>query len=89
MIVDTAGRDEYRTVTSDDFKMVDGVFIIYDMTNRASFNNVNKYMEESKTTVAKKPIARILIGTKRDTPSTSNVKDTEAQSLANTLGIDY
>ena len=73
IIVDTAGKASFKSVIPSDYKTVDGVFIMYDVSNRASFDKVNKYFEETKCEFASKNLARFLIGAKKDILTGTNV----------------
>ena len=41
-IWDTAGQERYQAITSSYFRGSDGCFIVYDITNETSFNNIEK-----------------------------------------------
>ena len=43
-IWDTAGQERYNAVNKNLFQKVQGVIIMYDITNRASFENINKWL---------------------------------------------
>ena len=45
---DTAGQERYASVTGTYYKGAKGVFIVYDMTRRETFNNVDKWYKEVK-----------------------------------------
>ena len=46
---DTAGQDRFRTITSSYYRGANGIIIVYDITDRESFQNVkNWYSEMSK-----------------------------------------
>lgn len=41
-IWDTAGQEKYRAIASTYYKGASGVLIVYDITNRKTFDNVEK-----------------------------------------------
>lgn len=43
---DTAGQDRFRTITSTYYKGVHGVLLVYDVTDRDSFDNMQYWMGE-------------------------------------------
>ena len=43
---DTAGQDRFRTITSTYYKGVHGVLLVYDVTDRDSFENMQYWMGE-------------------------------------------
>ena len=54
---DTAGQDRFRTITNSYYRKANGIIIVYDITDRESFNQVanwydemNKYMRVKRGT---------------------------------------
>ena len=47
-ICDTVGQERYKSMTSVYYKGAKGAFIVYDITSRKSFDNVDKWIEEIK-----------------------------------------
>ena len=45
-IWDTAGQERFRTITSTYYRGAHGVIIVYDVTDRESFDNVKTWIEE-------------------------------------------
>ena len=62
---DTAGQERYASVTGTYYKGAKGVFIVYDMTRRETFNNVDKWYKEVKM-LNNEDIIFFLIGNKSD-----------------------
>ena len=44
-ILDTAGQEKFRAITNSLFKGADGILILYDVTNRQSFEQVKLWIE--------------------------------------------
>jgi small GTP-binding protein len=44
-IWDTAGSERYRSITAAYYRRANGLFLMFDITNRSSFDNLNMYME--------------------------------------------
>ncbi|CAI2381158.1 unnamed protein product [Moneuplotes crassus] len=65
-----------------------GVVLMYDITNRDSFDNLNEWIEHLNTT-CKEPISMILCGTKSDLEDSRQVSTEEGKELANTLGVTF
>ncbi len=47
-IWDTAGQERFRAVTSAYYRGAVGALIVYDVTRRATFENVGRWLEELK-----------------------------------------
>eukprot|EP00397_Hematodinium_sp_SG-2012_P055492 GEMP01067782.1.p1 GENE.GEMP01067782.1~~GEMP01067782.1.p1 ORF type:complete len:243 (+),score=21.20 GEMP01067782.1:73-801(+) len=45
-IWDTAGQERFRTITSSYYRGAHGIIIVYDVTDRESFNNVKHWIEQ-------------------------------------------
>ena len=45
-IWDTAGQERYRTITKAYYKGADGILVVFDLTDRESFNNVDSWLKE-------------------------------------------
>ena len=45
-IWDPAGQERYRTITNAYYKGADGIIIVFDITNRESFLNIDSWLEE-------------------------------------------
>ena len=64
-IWDTAGQERYRSITSSYYKGSHGCFIVYDITNESSFENVDKWYEQAQKE-ASKDVSIVLVGNKCD-----------------------
>ena len=62
---DTAGQERYKTITTNYFKSAQGIIIVYDITDRLTFDNVKHWMEQINQFAANN-ICKILIGNKCD-----------------------
>ena len=66
-IWDTAGQERFRTITQSYFRGAQGILLVFDVMDRAAFNNVRTWME-SIDQHADRSVNRILIGNKCDMP---------------------
>ena len=73
-IWDTAGQERFRTITQSYFRGAQGILLVFDVMDRAAFNNVRTWME-SIDAHADKSVNRILIGNKCDMPDRVRVSD--------------
>ena len=80
-IWDTAGQDRFRTITSSYYRGSNAILICYDVTERETFQNVKRWMEEVKMYSTGKPIL-ILCGTNSDLNDKRRVSWSEGQECA-------
>ena len=79
-IWDTAGQERFRTITSSYYRGTHIFGIVYDVTNRDSFNSVQQFFEAAKK--ESKPTSQfLLIGNKTDLPN-RQVQYGEGQDFA-------
>ena len=64
-IWDTAGQERFRTVTSGLYKGAVGIILMYDITDKKTFENVREWIKSIEDEASKK-IILILVGNKVD-----------------------
>ena len=65
-IWDTCGQEKYRSITKNYFNDADGIILIYDVCDRKSFENLDKWIRDIKENSNKGEISTILCGNKID-----------------------
>ena len=75
-IWDTAGQERYRSITSAYYKGAKGAFIVYDITRRNTFDNIDKWISDLKTN-GDNNISIMLIGNKSDLNDKREVETNE------------
>eukprot|EP00939_MAST-03C_sp_MAST-3C-sp1_P004336 g4336.t1 len=88
-IWDTAGQERFRTLTAQFYRGSHGILMMYDMTNRDSFDSIDKWMEQIKKNTADDNPIIILVGNKQDLREDRRVSKSEGQRLARKYKIDY
>jgi Ras-related protein Rab-11A len=83
-IWDTAGQERYQAITSSYFRGSDGCFIVYDITNETSFNNIEKWFDKIHEE-NDKDIPIIIVGNKCDLESERKVPTDKAKEKAQNL----
>ena len=86
-IWDTAGQERFRTITYAYYRSADGVLVVYDVSNRTTFEHVMKWVAECRTK-GKNGIKLVLVGNKCDSASRV-VSYEEGKKYADELGIPF
>ena len=87
-IWDTAGQENYKSITRAYYKNSACALIVYDVSNKESFSDVSTWIEDCKNQCPK-TIYMILVGNKSDLNEQREVSKEEGQELANQYGIDF
>lgn len=82
-IWDTAGQERFRTITSSYYRGAHGVILVYDVSDRTSFEHLNTWIQEIKRYTEHSLI--LVLGNKRDLPHA--VQPEEAQEWARYHGL--
>uniref|UniRef100_A0A663EU77 RAB42, member RAS onco family n=1 Tax=Aquila chrysaetos chrysaetos TaxID=223781 RepID=A0A663EU77_AQUCH len=83
---DTAGQERFRSITRSFYRSAAGVLLVFDLTNRASFEHVPEWYREA---AGDRPPAFVLVGHKCDLAAERAVSAEEAGHLAATLGMAF
>lgn len=87
-IWDTAGQERYRSITNAYYKGAKGALIVYDISNKVSFENVEKWMKEVQV-MGESDMYFILIGNKADLDDKREVSTEQGEEKAKNLGIAF
>ncbi|KAJ7302365.1 ras-domain-containing protein [Mycena albidolilacea] len=80
-IWDTAGQERFRTITSSYYRGAQGIILVYDVSNRESFDALPRWYSELETYVNDK-VVKILVGNKVDKEFSRQVPTSEAEAFA-------
>eukprot|EP00703_Trepomonas_sp_PC1_P002813 JAP93793.1 Rab1a [Trepomonas sp. PC1] len=80
---DTAGQEKFDNIARTYYRGTHGIFLVFDVSNRDSFQNIQKWLQK----VAGINAIKILIGAKIDLKRI--VKKEEAEEFANSQGMKY
>lgn len=84
-IWDTAGQERFRTLTSSYYRGAQGVILMYDISNRETFDALGTWFTELET-FANQNVIKYIIGNKTDKESSRTVTTTEARNFALSKG---
>ncbi len=87
-IWDTAGQERYRSLTKNFYKNADGIIIVYDITDRRSFDMVHGWIQSvNNNSKINKPL--MIIANKYDLSDSREVSIEDGQRLANYYNIPF
>ena len=85
---DTAGQERYKAITNAFYKGSKGAFVVYDITRKSSFLNIDKWIGELKTN-GSEDILIILVGNKSDLEDKREVSTEDGEKKAKQYGIAF
>ena len=87
-IWDTAGQERYKSLTKAYYKGALGALIVYDITNRISFDNTDKWISDLRVS-AEENISIILIGNKNDLKDKREVSKEAGENKAKSFDVAF
>ena len=87
-IWDTAGQEKYRSITSSYYKGAQGCLLVYDITRKDTFDNIDKWFSELKSSTNNE-INAILVGNKCDLSDKREITIEEAQKKAKLFNVAF
>ena len=87
-IWDTAGQERFKTITSSYYKGAHGIIVVYDVTDKESYKNIDTWMNEIDKH-ASDNVSKILWGNKCDLEDSRKVSTDEGKELADQYNIRF
>ncbi|GJV79540.1 Ras-related protein Rab11C [Tanacetum coccineum] len=87
-IWDTAGQERYRAITSAYYRGAVGALLVYDITKKQTFDNVQRWLRELRDH-ADSNIVIMMAGNKSDLNHLRAVAEQDGQSLAEKEGLAF
>ena len=87
-IWDTAGQERYRSVTKAYYRGAKGALVVYDITRRLTFDNIDGWILDLKTN-GSKDIFIVLVGNKTDLMNQREVSKEEAETKSEQYDIAF
>lgn len=87
-IWDTAGQERFRSVTHAYYRDAHALLLLYDVTNKASFDNIQAWLTEIHE-YAQQDVVLMLLGNKADSTHERVVKREEGEKLAKEFGVPF
>jgi len=86
---DTAGQERFRSITRSYYRHSVGVIVVYDITNRASFEHASDWIQEAQLHIDPFRAVYIIVGHKTDLDSEREVSFREGKQLANSYDVHF
>ncbi|KAK8566305.1 hypothetical protein V6N13_002019 [Hibiscus sabdariffa] len=87
-IWDTAGQERYRAITSAYYRGAVGALLVYDITKRQTFDNVQRWLRELRDH-ADSNIVIMMAGNKSDLNHLRAVPEEDGRALAEREGLSF
>ncbi|XP_050534480.1 ras-related protein Rab-37 isoform X3 [Daktulosphaira vitifoliae] len=88
-IWDTAGQERFRSVTHAYYRDAHALLLLYDVTNRTSFDNIRAWLSEIRD-YANDQVVIMLIGNKADCSTSDRIiKKEEGEKLAQEYSVTF
>lgn len=85
-IWDTAGQERFRSITNSFYREAVGALLVYDVTRRETFDQLNLWLKEIRER-SDKNVSIILVGNKCDDTRRRQVSTTEGEEFAKENGL--
>lgn len=87
-IFDSAGHERFRNIPKNHYKNSDGIIIIYDVTDKKTFENVSLWMNNIKENGAT-DVEIMLVGNKIDMTNNRQVQKEEGMELSKKYNTSF
>lgn len=85
VVWDTAGQERYRSITKAYYKGAHGIMIVFSLTDRHSFDNLDHWLRQIDE-IADKNLVKLLVGNKCDSlDRVINFEEIQSFCLRNNL----
>ena len=87
---DTAGQEIFHSLTKNFYRKADGIIIVYDITNKNSFDRVQDWIKSVyENSDSYKEVQMIIVGNKIDLEEEREVSKDEGEKIGKYFEIDF
>jgi len=87
---DTAGQEYFRSITKSYFREAAAAIIVFDFTNRGSFDDLHLWLENVRSSSTNRQLVITLVGNKSDKPlNEQRITVEEAEKFARENGLIF
>ncbi len=87
-IWDTAGQEKFRNINGSYYKGANGILVVYDITNKETFDGLNSWLIEIEKN-SSKDVYKLLIGNKNDLEEKRQITYDEGKEFASINGMEF
>ncbi|XP_062590907.1 ras-related protein Rab-37-like isoform X2 [Saccostrea cucullata] len=87
-IWDTAGQERFRSVTHAYYRDAHALLLLYDVSNKASFDNIRAWLGEINE-YAQEDVVIMLLGNKADMTAERVIRTEDGERLANEYNVAF
>lgn len=87
-VFDTAGAEKFGALTNNYYRNVDGIFLVYDVTDIRSFEAIRSY-HDSLLQMHVEIVPKVLIANKIDLRDKVQISEAMGEALAQSYGIPF
>ncbi len=88
-IMDTGGAERFRSITTNYYRNADCCLLVYDITDKSSFNEIKDFFNEKIKEKCKENIPIILLGNKTDLESQRQVPPEDGANFCTENGYIF
>ena len=88
-IYDTLGQEKYTSIIESYYRKADAALLVYDISNKKSFEKIKNYYIEAINENCKKDIPIILLGNKADLENEREISKEEGMLLAKQENYEF
>ena len=88
IIHDTAGQERFKSLSRNYIKKANGILVVFDVTNKQSFVNIENWIKCAKEEITKK-IPIFLVGNKCDLVERRVIQKEDGENMAEQFGVKF
>ena len=88
-IWDTAGQEKFRSIGKIFYQKAEAVCLVYDISNKASFENLKNYWYEDLKKHGREDVIIAVVGNKSDLFESQEVDEKQAKDFAKKIGAFF
>ena len=88
-ILDTSGNEEYCTLRDQFIRTCDGFLLVYSITSRASYNDLDAFHDNMLRVKNKPSVPMVVVGNKCDLEEARQVAKSEGEITANSWNCPF